>query len=323
MTSVPSPPLNAEKDSAAGPQRAVKRCPACGGASFAPVGGEAGAFDTEAGGKVFWHPPYAVNECAACGLFFKSHTLPLETLEDFYSRLDFKPYDYETLFPTDRLVLAALAGLGDGAAVLDYGCSTGRILARLPAGVRKLGMEINEPAAAIARGRGIQIVPEAAAGEGAISGLDAVVCMDVFEHLAEPVKLLETLARVLKPGGLLVLVTGNADAIATRDRLAEFWYFRLAGHFQMLSERHLRWLAATLRLQLAGADRSCHYDFSWRERLRQRAQSLAYFQFQRAPHSFGAALLRRLPVFRRAEHWTDVPALTCTKDHLVGVFRKS
>lgn len=41
--------------------------------------------------------------------------------------------------------------------VVDFGCGTGALLAALPA-ARKIGVEVSEPAAAVARRRGIEVV---------------------------------------------------------------------------------------------------------------------------------------------------------------------
>lgn len=43
---------------------------------------------------------------------------------------------------------------------------------------------------------------------------DWVVCIDVIEHLKEPLKALEQLAKLIKPGGQLAIQTPNGNAIA-------------------------------------------------------------------------------------------------------------
>ena len=117
-------------------------------------------------------------------------------------------------------------------------------------------------------------------------------------------------------------MTGSTDAIRRRDRIAEFWYFRIAGHLHMLNERHLGWLAARLGLTLETLHRCSHYGTPLTQRLRQSVQSFAFHHFQSSPHSGVAAVLRALPVVNRAERWPSAPALTFTADHIVTVLAK-
>jgi SAM-dependent methyltransferase len=208
----------------------------------------------------------------------------------------------------------------EGSRVLDFGCSTGRILRHFTGRLACAGVEPNQPAAAIARSRGIEIV---AADQ--IEGcplFDAILLTDVFEHLTEPLPLLQRLASRLSPGGWLGIVTGNADAVTPRHRLAEFWYFRLPGHVIMLGERHLQWLSAQTGLVLEDAIRCSHYRVAVTERLRQRLQAFAYDTFRDTPSSATAAALRWLPRIGGAERWTNAPALNYRDDHLVAVLAR-
>jgi hypothetical protein len=131
------------------------------------------------------------------------------------------------------------------------------------------------------------------------------------------------LAGRLKVRGWLAIVTGSADAIPDCDLAAEFWYFRFAGHLQMLSDRHVDWLANRLNLRADVLHRCSHYDTRLWDRVRQSIQRFAYCGFRRRPRSGVAALLRVIPVVNRAERWTNAPALTYTADHVVAVLRKT
>jgi hypothetical protein len=136
------------------------------------------------------------------------------------------------------------------------------------------------------------------------------------------VPLLQDLAGRLAPRGWLAIVTGNADAIAAREWLAEFWYFRLPGHLAMLGERHLAWLAARLELQLIEVRRCSHYTTPLGARLRQRIQAFAYRQFRTAPSGAAARVMRLTPRLSGAERWTNAPALAYGDDHVVAIFQK-
>src|SRR5262245_62088959 len=304
------------------PSIGVTACPACDGDENVLVGQKSTAFDSVVGGKTFRQPAYAIRCCTSCGLYFKSHTMASAELDDYYARLECETYEYGDDFPTDQFLHRLLERLPADSRVLDFGCSTGRILKSLAGSFNCFGVELNEKAASIARERGIRIVTEEQLRTGEPRDLHAILLTDVYEHLPRPVELVEMLASLLKPGGWLAIVTGNADAIRTRDRIGEFWYFRLPGHFQMLSERHVDWLASRLGMDVDALHFCSHYNKRLKNRLRQYLQSFAYYQFRRSPRGAVAAFLRCVPLLNRAERWPSAPALTYTADHVVAVFRK-
>lgn len=301
---------------------AVPGCPACGDASARQIGEDATGFETVIDGRHFLQPPYAVRCCPSCGLYFKTATLAAVDLQSYYQALDSAAFEHDGDYPTDRLLSRRLDALPDGNRVLDFGCSTGRILRRHAARLRCFGVEPNAGAAALARSRGIEVVTEEALREGRWE-FDAILLTDVYEHLSEPVPFVELLARRLSARGWLAIVTGNADAIPARDSVAEFWYFRLPGHVIMATERHLRWLAARIGVELSSMHRCSHYRTPARERLRQRAQAFAYRRFRSAPRGLIARLLRALPRVSAAERWPTAPAVTCGADHVVAFFNRS
>ena len=133
--------------------------------------------------------------------------------------------------------------------VLDVGCSRGNFLA---AGAR-LGfhMEGVEPAvniAAAARAEGLTVHAGLLADiRLPPASFDAITLFEVIEHLKAPLPLLRECHRVLKPGGLLMLSTGNT-ASWTVAAMRERWdYFDIAkdgGHISFYNPRSLALLAA-------------------------------------------------------------------------------
>ena len=298
-------------------------CPACGSVCNIQIGRPASGFGATAGASVFHQPAYAIRNCVDCGLYFKSHILAPDELADYYAGLEFEAFDCGTEFPTDRLLHRKLKNMPHGSMVLDFGCSTGRILKGLTDRLDCVGVEPNEAAAAVARGRGITVISERQLRAREIRKFDAILLTDVYEHLTRPVDVLEYLTALLAPGGWLAIVTGTADAIRHRDYMAEFWYFRVLGHFQMLGDEHVRWLAARLGLVIEARHRCSHYNTPLKSRLRQYVQSLAYREFHGSRVGRLATFLRFVPLIRRAVHWSCAPALTYGEDHLVVILRKN
>lgn len=95
--------------------------------------------------------------------------------------------------------------------VLEIGCGTGTILALLPA-TRKCGVDISDTAISYATKKGI---------EGYVVNIDeddlpfhdkefkAVICIEVLEHLFDPIHALAEANRVLVDGGRLVVTIPN------------------------------------------------------------------------------------------------------------------
>lgn len=301
----------------------VDRCPACGSTSMLQVSDIATGFNHNIDGVPFIQPPYSILLCQNCFLYFKSSIISLDQLPDYYARLDCQIFEKDGNFPTDRFVRSMLLLTPPGKKVLDYGCSTGRMLAGITNRHICYGIEMNSAAAKIAEKKGIKIITEDQLESGIVEEFDYILLSDVFEHLSAPLVLLQSQARLLRQGGRLILITGNADAMGSHKRLANFWYFRCLGHLHMLGERHASWLAQRLGLSLEILHRCCHYNFPLSARFRQHIQQFAYWQFRTTPHGMISRILRILPVMGRAENWQEAPALTCTADHFVAVYQKN
>jgi SAM-dependent methyltransferase len=101
--------------------------------------------------------------------------------------------------------------------VLDVGCAYGLVLARVPDGLHKFGIDVSEHAIEEAARR----VPDADLRIGNAERelpfpsdfFDVVTCNDVIEHLENPERALANIHRVLKPGGVLYLNTPNLNAL--------------------------------------------------------------------------------------------------------------
>lgn len=104
--------------------------------------------------------------------------------------------------------------------ILDYGCGQGRYLeelrSRFPAAALT-GTEVSQVAVGLARDRvpGAHVelvVDEAVPLPGA--SVDLVLCIDVIEHVRDASRALAEIARVLRPGGTVIVTTPCANPLS-------------------------------------------------------------------------------------------------------------
>lgn len=119
-------------------------------------------------------------------------------------------------WPDFRLEMEALLGLArltPQARVLELGCGGGELLGRLERRARlAVGVDLSPEGLRLARQRSTGEILAARAEslpfrEGSF---DAVVAQHLVEHLPQPLEALREWRRVLRPGGVLALVTPNA-----------------------------------------------------------------------------------------------------------------
>jgi SAM-dependent methyltransferase len=304
----------------------LKICPACQSSGAESKSWAGSGFDAVVGSETFRQPDFEIIECGTCGLLFKSPIPTAQEFADYYNEVDFKKWQpsndptAKVCFPIDRIVLSQLNTMQDGAAILDYGCSTGRLLAPLTKRFACYGFEINQMAAQAAADEGLHILTPQDIGSKSFE-LDCVVLVDVFEHLLSPVETLKELAALLKPGGKLVIATGNGDAPICRLDPAQFWYFRIIEHVCMLGRKHAEFLGTALNLALTGWVECSHYNTPLGERVYQVVRHLAYRRIAKGSAAI-KKLIRFVPGIRRIGDWKYAPAVTYQNDHVVVVFEK-
>lgn len=107
--------------------------------------------------------------------------------------------------------------LGDeNLTILDFGCGSGGLLSRLKAS-RKIGVEIGESAAALAREAGIEVVPDIA--EITDRSVDVVISFHAIEHVDRPIDVLQEIGRVTKTNGKIRLIVPGEIATHPRQRV--------------------------------------------------------------------------------------------------------
>jgi len=193
--------------------------------------------------------------CVACRSMFRHPVMAARQYLELYQagaptqwtggeqRLDF------------RLLRASLSARPDVDSVLDVGCGSGDFLASLPAGMARFGVEPAPQAARSAQSRGISIVAPTITQVPAAAQFAAVTMIDVIEHVLDPAQFLTDAYDHVRPGGILVVSTGDpGNAMWRRVFRSRFWYCAFPEHisfpsssfFQEWSQRH--WAVSVDRL---------------------------------------------------------------------------
>lgn len=93
--------------------------------------------------------------------------------------------------------------------MVDYGCGPGWFLRELPTW-KRLGIEIAPHAVAELDRTGIPRLPNCDAVP--MMSVDLVVCLHVIEHMADPMRAINEMHRMLQPGGWLIISTPDFDS---------------------------------------------------------------------------------------------------------------
>jgi 2-polyprenyl-3-methyl-5-hydroxy-6-metoxy-1,4-benzoquinol methylase len=145
--------------------------------------------------------------------------------------------------------------------VLEVGCGTGATLAWLKATGRcgfAAGIELSEDAAAAARQTADRIVvgnaEQLIGSTFAVGTFDAILCLDVLEHLVDPWSFVRRIEELLAPGGTFIASIPNVRHIRVVVPLILFGRWRYEGS-GLLDRTHLRFFtqASAVELMSSGA----------------------------------------------------------------------
>ena len=108
--------------------------------------------------------------------------------------------------------------------VLDVGCNQGVFLESMGEDWEKHGVELARPLADIARGKGIRVYDQPVEDcRFPDSFFDVITMYALIEHLRDPRLVINEISQALRPGGLLVIMTGARNSLKARCK-GQSWH---------------------------------------------------------------------------------------------------
>ncbi len=271
--------------------------------------------------------PGVLYRCADCGLGQRDPVPDTQALIEMYRETPADDMDYRfeenaAWSRASAVLRSRFDGRADVPQVVDVGCHTGAFLAGLPANWRKHGIEsAREPLRIASEQHGVTIIADRleTIAEPWLGKFDAVTMFDVVEHLPDPKAGILQAARLLKPGGVLLISSGDFAAWTWRWLGGGHWYLQTPQHLSLISESFLRKLADSHSLCLIASESIPHRRAPRSQRLREALELLHWgFRQRGGIHRLPQRLLQSLPGLRSLRHRRSVPWTMSLNDHLLA-----
>ncbi|GEM_PF-340603 len=184
---------------------------------------------------------FEVRRCASCGVGYTWPQPP--SLNRFYPR-QYRQYGGTTQrilkFLYDRRVRDWVRDLGPSGLALEVGCGAGWMLGALSQqGWKTVGIERSVLSAVAARTTGIPVFVGDLDGLKPDPSFDLIILFQVLEHLQDPLGTLQQVAKLLKPGGSVVLAVPNLEGWQARVAGRSWFHLDVPRHLYHFSKRSL------------------------------------------------------------------------------------
>jgi SAM-dependent methyltransferase len=257
-------------------------------------------------------------ECQHCGLWFRSPQKTEQELLALYMAAEVKVWSQTSTSPLWRR-LHELIAIERPQAVLDVGCFAGDFLRLMPLNCEKMGVEPSELAAAAAERAGVKILGSSLNALTTLHSCDVICALDVIEHVPDPAALLVQLCAQVKPGGVVVLLTGVTDSPAFRRLAPRYWYCEIIEHIVFINKSWCERVAKKNNLELERYEAIASAKIGFVANLLMLVKAFAYSKITPMVRRFG--FLSKIPLLAKIGRWDYSPFWNGAKDHAIIIFR--
>lgn len=144
----------------------------------------------------------------------------------------------------------------DGGKVLELGCAYGFFLSEASAFYDVAGVEISRSAADFARNRGLNVLDGVADDDNLsrIGNVDAIVMLDVIEHLPDPYETLLLCKKYLNPSGVIIFTTGDFGSLYARMTGRNWRLMTPPQHLSFFTKESVQHIAKRLGMKMERFD---------------------------------------------------------------------
>jgi SAM-dependent methyltransferase len=190
-------------------------------------------------------PHLKLRRCSRCGCLWANDARQRdEVLTGAYERVTDAYFDSQENDPRYVRFYKRLEQLVrkhvSGKTILDVGCGDGVFLSTLSDEWLKQGLEPSVSGASLARKKNLDVTRATLETSPRLYQADLISALDVIEHVIDPHRFVESLKRHMRPGGVLLLLTGDAGSYAAKLAGPQWSYLRWCGHISVFSQSGLR-----------------------------------------------------------------------------------
>jgi SAM-dependent methyltransferase len=222
-----------------------------------------------------------------------------------------------------KMIADIVLRLDEIESVLDVGAGDGTLLAMLPNHLSKSAIEPSPASQKLLRQQAVAIFSNELSDETRTQGFDCILAVDVIEHFVDPMAFMDSVAKMLVPGGYLVIATGDPTAPVWAKRLKQrFWYSHYQEHLTFPSPAAIFAGAKKNGLSKVSLNNLFYMNLTFAQKAIKWLLQWSYFMS--APLHISAMFILRRGKF--GSSWDDyiyASAAGVFKDHYIAVMQKN
>lgn len=200
----------------------------------------------------------SIFKCSNCGFM---QCLDVHDTMQYYR--DLEDADYETgrkerIYQSRRIlkkIIKSARNNCSGMQLLDIGAGSGILLeAAGELGFHAEGVEPSNWLRNIARSHGCIIKADSIPHPEISGPYDIITIIDVIEHVSDPYEMIENAFSLLRPGGIIAVVTPDVRSLAARIMGWKWWHYRIA-HVGYFDKTNLKFLFDKIGIKLVSISR--------------------------------------------------------------------